>query len=413
MPTRNPIDHTTMREMNITLILDSIRLHKPISRAALAGRTGLNKASVSNMVKYLIATGYVRELGIDDSPSDVGRPAINLQLNPAAGYIISAEIGVNFISIIVTDFQFEIVARRYESIPPGGSQQETLAFFAELMVSVYTQISASGRPIFGLAVGLPGLVDMHSGQLLYAPNLDWRDAAIRDYLKPHFDIPIIVANEANMAAFGESYFGVGQHSRLLLFISSGVGLGGGIVINGQLLTGANGLAGEFGHMTIDAEGPLCRCGNHGCWETRASQTALVRRVRDAIASGRRSTLSPYRDQLSVNLVVDAARSGDVVAAEALAETGRWLGIGIASLINALSPEHLVFGGTMSLAYDMLLPTMRTEIEQRALHWIWDNVTLSTATYSADATVMGGIAMIHRHVINHPMSWKWQAEAISK
>jgi predicted NBD/HSP70 family sugar kinase len=139
----------------------------------------------------------------------------------------------------------------------------------------------------------------------------------------------------------------------------------------------------------------------------------MRRVRDAIASGQRSTLSPYRDQLSVRLVVEAARSGDAVAQEALAETGRWLGIGIASLINALSPEHLVFGGAMSLAYDMLLPAMRAEIEQRALGWIWDNVTLSTATYNADATVMGGIAMIHRHVINHPMSWNRQVEAISK
>lgn len=402
MRSRNSIDHSAMREINITLIMDTLRLHAPISRAALAARTGLNKASVSNMVRKLMASGYIREIGVDESLAEVGRPAINLQLNPDAGYIISAEIGVGFISIIAANFAFDIVARRYEDTAGETSPDAIIAYFMELMSDIYRQVSRRERPIFGIAVGVPGLVDMPTGRLLFAPNLDWRDLPLRDRLQSRFNLPVMIGNEANMAALGESYFGPGQKSRLLLYVSSGVGLGGGIVINGQLLTGVNGLAGEFGHVTVDPDGPLCRCGNYGCWETQATQIALFRRVQAAIASGRRSALSRYNDQLSLPLVMDAAFNGDAVALEAFRETARWLGIGLANLVNTLNPEHMVFGGPLSVAHDLMMPDIRTEIERRALRSVWEQVTFTTATYAADASVMGGIAMVHRSVINHPV-----------
>ncbi|HEX2905828.1 MAG TPA: ROK family transcriptional regulator [Phototrophicaceae bacterium] len=399
------VDHTAMREMNLALIMDTLRLCAPISRAALAEQTGLNKASVSNMVKELMASGYIREIGTADAPVEVGRPAINLQLNPEAGYLLSAEIGVGFISIIVANFAFDIVARRYEDTGDEAKPEVILGQFIELLDEVYRQINRRGRPIFGLAVGLPGLVDMATGRLLFAPNLVWRDVPLRDRLQPHFNGPIVIANEANMAALGESYFGPGQKSRLLLYVSSGVGLGGGMVIGSRLLTGMSGLAGEFGHMTVDPQGPLCHCGNHGCWETQATQPALFRRVRAAIGAGRGSMLARYKGQLSVPLVVDAAQNGDAVALEACEQTACWLGLGLANLVNTLNPEHVVFGGALSLAHPIMMPLMRQEIERRAFRWIWEQVNFSTATYTADAAVMGGVAMIHRHVINHPMTWQ--------
>lgn len=409
MRRRSSIDHTTMREMNVTLILDTLRQRAPISRAALAARTGLNKASVSNMVKDLIASAYVRELGVDESLAEIGRPAINLQLNPDAGYIISAEIGVDFISVIASNFAFEIIARRYENRRNEATQEETFEYFCELLADVYLQARRRDRPIFGVAVGLPGLVDMRTGRLLVAPNLDWRDLPARERLQARFDVPVVVVNEANMAALGESYFGAGRKSRLLLYVSSGVGLGGGIVIDGQLLTGVSGLAGEFGHMTVDPGGLLCRCGNHGCWETQATQTALFRRVRAAIAGGSRSALSQYQDQLTMSLIVDAAKNGDTVARAALEETARWLGIGLANLVNTLNPEHVILGGTLSVAHEWMTPAILDEIERRAFRQVWEQVKFSTATYTADAAVMGGVAMVHRHVISHPMSWQLQPE----
>lgn len=409
MRSRNSIDHSAMREINTTLIMDTLRLHAPISRAGLAARTGLNKASVSNMVKSLTASGYIHEIGVDESLTEVGRPAINLQLNPEAGYILSAEIGVGFISIIAANFGFDIVARRYEDTGSELNPDSISPYFMELMNDVYRQVSRRERPIFGLAVGLPGLVDMSTGRLLFAPNLNWRDVPMRDLLQSRFNVPIVIANEATMAALGESYFGLGQKSRLLLYVSSGVGLGGGIVTDGHLLTGVNGLAGEFGHVTVDPDGPLCRCGNYGCWETQATQIALFRRIQAAIVSGRRSALSRYNDQLSLPVVMDAALNGDEVALEAFRETARWLGIGLANLVNTLNPEHIVFGGPLSVAHELMMPHIRAEIERRALRWVWEQATFTTATYAADAAAMGGIAMVHRHVINHPVTWQTQFE----
>jgi glucokinase-like ROK family protein len=412
MNSRNSVDHTTMREMNVTLILNTLRLHAPISRAGVAVKTGLNKASVSSMVRDQIASGFIEETGSSASSSEIGRPAINLRLNPDAGYIISAEIGVDFISIIATDFLLEIVARRYEDTTGLTDGEAILQYAFRLLKEVHQQVRRRGRPIFGLAVGVPGLVDMPAGTLLLAPNLGWRDLPLRDLLQAQFDLPIYLANEANMAALGESYFGTGQNSRLLVYVSSGVGVGGGIVTNGHLLTGVSGLAGEFGHMTIQPDGLPCGCGNRGCWETRASQTALFRAIRERIESGARSMLLDQTggklNQLTIPMIAHAARHNDAIAQAALEETARWLGIGLANLMNMLNPEHVVFGGKLSLAHELLMPVLQAEIEQRTFPWIRDQVTFAIAQHSADATVMGGAAMIHRDVLNHPLAWRQNA-----
>lgn len=406
------IDHATMREMNLTLILDTLRLYAPISRAGLALRTRLNKGSITSMVRDLIDARYVCEIETTDLPAEVGRPSINLRLNPEAGYFISAEIGVDFVALIVTDFCLTPVIQRYEQVRTVNAPEQTLQKVIDLISEIYGQLQQDGKVIFGIAVGLPGLVDMTDGRLLFAPNLRWQEVDVRARLAAQFDSPILVSNEANIAAFGEGYFGVGQQSRLLLYVSSGVGLGGGIISNGRLLTGVNGLAGEVGHMSINPDGHPCTCGNHGCWETEATQSALFRRVQEHLSRGRRSPLARWSGQLTVRLVRDAALSGDEVALAAFQETGCWLGIGMANLINALNPEHVVFGGSMSIAHDLLIPHMRAEIEKRALSWIWEKALLTTATHTADAALMGGVAMLHHHVIHHPNGWKSGLETLS-
>lgn len=405
MVKRPSVDHTAMREMNINLILNTLRLHAPISRARVAALTGLNKTSVSNMVNELIRLNFVEELGIDDSLTDVGRPGINLRLNPKAGYLISAEIGVGFVSIIATNFAFEVIARRYEYTRDQDDQKTVLSYAFGMIDTIYQSLSNRGMPVFGLAVGVPGLVDTQTGTLMFAPNLNWHNVPLRALLAEQFNIPVVVSNEANMAAWGESYFGIAQHSKSLLYVSSGVGLGGGIVLNGQLMAGANGLAGEFGHMTVNPEGLRCRCGNTGCWETVATESALYRRVQGQVQAGRQSILANNLERLTVPLVIQAAENQDAVALEALHTTAHWIGVGIASLINALNPEHVVLGGSLSLAEKFILPIIHDEIRNRAFHWMREQSTLTIATHIADASIMGGIAMVHCHIIEHPMSWR--------
>ncbi len=394
-------DYSLMREMNIALILECLRRDAPLSRAKLAQITGLNKTTVSSLVKELLDARFVRENGTD--AGDTGRPAIQLDLNPDAGCIIGAEIGVDFISAILTNFSAEVLWRHKESTTDLRGQEAILSRAMEILRDAC--VHAQRDSILGLGLGAPGLVDVSTGTLLFAPNLRWTDVPLRRVLESQFDFPIYVDNEASMAALGESYFGAARGSDFVLYVSSGVGLGGGIVLNRRILPGAAGFAGEVGHMTMDPNGPQCNCGNFGCWETYVSQWAVFRRVREAVASGQASTwvkaTGDDLEQLTIPLVVEAARGGDAVALAALEETGRYLGIGLANLINALNPQRVVFGGILSLAHEYLLPAINAVVRERALRWSRETAEIVIAAYGADACVMGGVATVYHHVLSQP------------
>ncbi len=408
MAIRASVDHAAMYRMNMALILNRLRRHAPISRAGLATVTGLNKATISTMVRTLLEHRLLHEIGVNTPTSEVGRPGINLELNPDAGYLIGLEIGVGFISLIVTDFATRIVARRYESTVDLDTSAAILDRTLALLRDALQQYRQPDRPIFGIGVGVPGLVDTTTGTLLFAPNLGWENVDLYALLTREFPVPVHVANEANMAAFGESYFGDEQESSFLLYVSTGVGLGGGIVVDGQLLSGATGFAGEFGHMTVVPDGLPCNCGNAGCWETVATQQAVFRSIQAAARAGRKTVLTGIVSgdwkRLTIPAVVSAAQDGDAVAREALEETAHWLGIGIANLVNVINPRHVILGGPLSQAHAFLLPVIRATAARHALRWAMSGVTIGVAAHAADGAAMGGIATIHSMVLNDPQPW---------
>lgn len=408
MARQNSVDHATMRDMNLALILNTARVHAPLSRASLATLTGLNKATVSSLVRDLLRAGWLREAGVDSTSSDVGRPGINLEPNPGGGYFIGAEIGVNFISVVITNFGIEIVSRRYESTDKLFDQDEVLNRLIYLLKESCAQVERSGKPLFGIGVGVPGLVDMSCGKLLIAPNLGWQEVELGRIIANGLEAPVFIANEANLAALGESYFGAGRDINYMLYISSGVGLGGGIVANGRLMEGVTGFAGEVGHMTVERDGLPCNCGNRGCWETVAGEKALLERVRSAIAQHPESLLARTSNgdpgRVTLPAVVKAADEGDSVALAELRQTAEWLGVGIASLMNILNPQRVVFGGPLSIAHAHLLPAIQSTVEERAWPWVGKEANIVTADFGQDAAVIGGVALVYRELLNHPRKW---------
>jgi glucokinase-like ROK family protein len=320
---------------------------------------------------------------------------------------VSCEIGVDFISVVCTDFAPDIIWRHQESIDPTDGKR---AIIDRALISLRKAVNAgnaSGGTVLGLGVGVPGLVDQASGTLLFAPNLGWRDVPLGTLLQDSLDAPIFVGNEANMAALGEHYFGAARGYDEVLYISAGVGLGGGLVHGGRVFNGVTGFAGEFGHITMDPEGELCNCGNRGCWETQVSQQALFRHVRQAIKEGQSSKLSEMNgstlERLTVPMVAEAAHDGDAVALEALSQVGSHLGIGIASLVNVLNPELVVFGGILSVAGEFLLPAVNEELQRRALRWNREATEVVLAEHGFDACVMGGVAMVYQAILAEPNS----------
>lgn len=405
MPRTRTGDQALIREINLSIILNALRDHPPLSRAALAVATGLNKTTVSSLVQQLIDAGLLTETGV--GKNGTGRPGILLQLNPHAGGIIGVEVGVDYVSVALTDFAARVIWRHQEHIDRREAQAIILQRAFSNIDAAVGQARLRSLPILGLAFGVPGLVDVESGTLLYAPNLHWENVPLLRLLRERFSFPVYVDNEASIAAFGEAYFGVARGARNVLYISAGVGIGGGLVLDGRIYPGGSGFAGEVGHMSLDPDGLPCACGNRGCWETLASQVALFRRVQECIAAGQSSSLARFkngkREQLTTPLIVSAAQEGDPIARRALHDTGRYLGIGLANLVNALNPEMVVFGGIMSLAHEFLLPVIQQTIDERALRWSSHTTQVVVAAYGSDACVMGAVAKVYDQTLRQPLS----------
>lgn len=395
-------DQALVRELNRSILLNLLRTHAPQSRADLAAATGLNKATVSNLIAHLIEAGFVREIG--QASSGGGRPAVLLELNPDAGWIIGAELGIWHFNIVLTDFRAGILWHRYVCLDPSVTPDAVMAQIIALVREAVDLADQSGKKIFGLGLGVPGLLDVASGTLLFGQNMGWRNVPIRRALEEAFSFPIFVDNDAKASAIGERYFGVAQHLSNFVYVCANVGLGVGIWQGNQLYRGESGFAGEFGHTTFVPDGPLCSCGNRGCWEMYASQKALIGRLKAVVAAGSK-TLLPTRDgcltDVSMPLIVDAARAGDEVVLKALDETGVYLGLVIASLINIFNPKMVVLGGVMSLAEDYLFPAIRRTLAERAIPWSYEAAQIVVAAYRFDSGAMGAVALVLNDMLSHP------------
>jgi glucokinase-like ROK family protein len=261
-----------------------------------------------------------------------------------------------------------------------------------------------GTRLLGVGISVPGLVDVTSGTVVYAPNLGWHNVPMRDILSK-FDVPVFVDNDANAAALGERYFGAAQQIDNFVYIVANAGLGAGIVLGGHLFQGASGYAGEAGHTTLDPNGPLCHCGNRGCWERLASQRALIERVQKAISSGKLSLITdhtyPNPDQITIEVIVEAARQGDKVARRALQETGLYLGLGVANLINIFNPSLVAFGGALGVAEEFLAPVVRQIVSERAMAGPREAAQFVVSAFKSDACVIGGVALVMHDILSRP------------
>ena len=396
-------DQESLRQINLSTVLTHLRQNAPISRAALAEITGLNRATITRLIRELIEHGFVRETGFQSVRA--GRPSILLQLDPEAGCIIGAEIEVKFGSVILTDLAAHVLWREEVDFGDNDEPEAVLNSISQLIRQACSKAAEKNRHVLGLGISLPGLVDVSSGVLLFAPNMRWSDVPVKQWLENEFDIPIYVDNKANMAALAESYFGSARDSGYVLYINITAGVGAGIVLNQRIMPGVSGLAGEVGHMAINPDGPECNCGSRGCWETYVSALAVFRRVRECILNGEESQLAEVvRDgfeRITMPLMVEAARQGDRVALDSFEETGYYLGVGLANLINTFNPQKVVLGGYVTQAYEFLLPVIQKTVQERALRWPREAADIVVATYLNDASLMGAVATVYGQILSNP------------
>ena len=232
-----------------------------------------------------------------------------------------------------------------------------------------TRSKLPGAEIMGVGVGAPGPLDTKSGIVLLTPNLGWVDLPLRQIIQDRLKLPAVLDNDANCAVLGEWWMGAARGTRNAIGITIGTGIGGGLILEGKLYHGASDCAGEIGHTTIDSEGRRCKCGNYGCLEAYASGPNIALRACEEIQAGAESRLAQYVDgdlkRITAQTVYQAAHDGDELAMDVVNETAKFLGIGIANLLNIFNPEVVVVCGGVTLAGDTLFGPLRREVARRA------------------------------------------------
>ena len=269
-----------------------------------------------------------------------------------------------------------------------GGPAEAVDAIRAMMDELAGQAGLALPDVAAIGVGVPGPSDFERGILIDPPNLPlWHEAPLGEMLTAATGIPTHLQNDANLAAYGELHHGAGRGAGDMVYVTVSTGIGGGIIIDGRLYSGSGGTAGEVGHIVVEAEGPTCHCGARGCLEMLASGTAIARVARARVASGESTSLSG-RAEIDAADVSEAAAAGDAVALEVLHQAGRYLGLGLGSILNILDPELLVLGGGAIQAGEPLLQPMRLAIELQAFPSTFSHVRIELAELGQDAGLIG-------------------------
>ncbi|WP_342552825.1 ROK family transcriptional regulator [Paenibacillus sp. FSL R7-0652] len=365
-------DQMLVKKINKSIVLDTIRRHAPLSRAKLSEVTGLNKATVSNLVADLISDELVQEIGPGESSG--GRKPLMLLFRGTAGYAVGLELTVTRLKGVLSDLEGQIVAEYAADLMQhdAASVFEQLKLAADYLIG---QAPPSPHGVIGIGIGVPGMVD-EQGTVLFAPNLKWEMVPLRAMMEDSFKLPVTIDNEANAGARGELNFGAGIGVRHLIYISAGIGIGSGIIVDGELYKGAWGYAGETGHMSIEAEGLPCSCGNRGCWELYASEKVYEHPDQEHL---------PGR---TTKELIELAQEGHEAVLNLYEMVGRKLGIGITNIVNSFNPERIIIGGPLSEAKPWIESALKQVVEERTLPYHRRSLQVEWAALGSRSTRIG-------------------------
>lgn len=368
---RQPADQATVRRSNLALVLRHLRDAGPRSRARIAVETGLNKGTVSSLVAELVERGLAREGDIERDGA-VGRPGQIVELDGRRIAGIGVEINVDYLTALVLDLRDTVVFEHRVALDVQALPvEEVLDAVTDLAVRALGRCDQLGMAPVGMTLAVPALVDVDAGAVAFAPNLHWRQVSVvqgtADRLSAQLGVrpafPITVDNDANLAALGEFAMGSIAGTPDLVYLTGETGVGGGVIVGGRLLRGAEGFSGEIGHIPLDPSGHVCGCGRRGCWETMVGLAGLFRMAADSHDPVRDPSLD--LDQ-RLDMIRRRAESGDARTLNALGRVGAALGLGASILVNVFNPQALVLGGYFASMGRFLLDPVLTELRARVI-----------------------------------------------
>jgi predicted NBD/HSP70 family sugar kinase len=381
------VRHEEMRARNLEVVLGEVSRGGPLTRAALAERTGLTKSTVSKLVGDLVDAGLLAETA-PARAGERGRPGVDVVLSGARIASLGLEINVDYLAVRVLDLTGAVrFAARRGRDNRGSRPKKVLAELQALASEAITEARRLGLDLAGAVLAVSGPVG--DGVLFSAPNLGWQDVRAADLLR--LPVPVELDNEANLAALGELWYGDGE--RDFLYVSGEVGIGAGLVVNGELFAGSRGLAGELGHVVVTPDGPACRCGGHGCLETYAGQEALL-------AAGKTSTVAE---------LLAGLERGDQVALDACAAAGRALGVALTSAVNLLDLDRIVLGGVFTPLYPWLAEPVADVLAARLGGLRGAPPVLTASRLGGDAATLGAAGRVVHRVLADPAPFLLRAQ----
>ncbi len=390
MPPLVRANRDLIKAMNQSLLLNIVRQHEPLSRTQLMELSGLSAGAVSQISNELLGTHWLLEVGEGDYTG--GRRQTLLRLNPAAGYAVGLKLMEDRVVCAVTDFAARIV--HYSDYPHGSASypQTSSEAIAKIVEKTLLDAEIPREKVFGVGIGLAGVIYPQTGVVHYSPFFGWKDFALSRLVQQHLNLPVYVENDVNTLTLSEHLFGAGRHHSNFVVVTVGRGIGMGMVINGQLYQGSRGGAGELGHIILSL--PLARSGGaeHGSLETLASDPAVVKAVR----AHNGSDIKTLADVLTL------AESGNVVAREALAQSGEYLGVGLAAVVNMLCPPLIIISGEGVVAGDYRLKPMHDALRRYTFSGLLDGVKVVVEPTDDQAWARGAASLVIGKAFESPL-----------
>ncbi|MGA2048246.1 MAG: ROK family transcriptional regulator [Terracidiphilus sp.] len=409
-----PMEKLEQRELSILQLIHSGANN---SRLELARLADLSPSSITAIVQRLLAKGLVIES--EPTTSQMGRRPIPLQVRKDAAYLLGVDLGSFFLRIVITDINGEIVFRSQARTDMKVGRERVLE---KTFLSIHQAIRESNIPqrlIKGIGIGHSGVIDSAAGVVLSYPRPgqmeEWRNVPLRAIFEKEFSLPCLLEDSVRTSTIAEKSFGAAKELSDFLYIDVGMGIGAGIFLDGKIYRGAGGRAGEFGHITVNEDGPLCSCGNTGCLETLASSAAIIQDVRAALEKGIDSKIRELAggdlDKVSIELIAQAALEDDSLAYRVLQRSASYIGIGLANLVNLLNPKVVIFGGALFREIPQLIADpLRRIIKQRSLEKSANDVQLLVSTLGGESTALGAARLIAERIIED-LYLHWPSQAV--
>lgn len=375
---------------NDRLILDAIYNQGPVSRADVARATGLTRTTVSATVAELIQDQLVAEVGI--GPSLGGRPPILLQLVDDSRYLVGVDLANSEFRGALVDLRGRI--RHRLSLPTDDQDGDAALELVQRLIDGLVEIA--DRPLVGIGIGTPGLMDAHLGIVRHAVNLNWRELPLGDLLEARHHLPVYIANDSQVAAMGELAFGKPKEIKNLIVVKAGRGIGAGLVIDRRLYYGDGFGAGEIGHIVTQPGGRLCRCGNYGCLETMASTRALVQRAQGHFAETKGTPLGRLissASEINTETLVQALEAGDEMVRGMVEEAGLHLGRALAYVVGTIDINCVVISGRMAAFGETLIDPIRREVTSGFLPILSAKTQIEASLLGEDIVILGAAALL--------------------